>query len=821
MRAEVTAGLTPSDTVVDSRYYLAPAASIGWLAGIGLASSVELPAYAWLLLSLPLTAGAVAFWRRGRLGLILAACAALAMGGWRYAASAVSTDPDSVHYHNGAKDVVVRGWVSAEPERGDTRLLLRVAARELEIDGRARPVDGVIQAQTGLFPAIPYGATVQLTGDLDDPSVTSSPGYAAYLARRGVRTVMSFPEVDVLAVDGGGSPLFRALLALKARGRAAIYASLPEPHASLLAGILLGDDSGMPAALEEAFRRTGMTHIIAISGFNIAVIIGLLDVTTAPLLPRRTAAVAIMIAIAAYAVLVGASASVVRALLMGIVYLTGLRLLGRSTLALAGLFTAAFLMTLIQPTTLWDVGFQLSFAATLGLVLYAGPWSRRLSRGTSQFLTPNVQRRVSRTLSELIVVTLAAQVLTLPLLLYHFGRLSTAGLPANVLVLPVQPAVMTAGGLTMLLGMIAPQLGQVAGPVAWLFLDYTIDVIELLARMPGASVPFSLSAGGLVVVYVTIGLVTLAAAYNKNRPRAAAAARVSLARLIPALAALAIAALLLIAWVANRPDGRLHIAFLDVGQGDAILITTPNDRQLLIDGGRSPATTLDQLGRQMPFWDRSIDLVIATHPDADHVTGLVDVVQRYEVARLITNGADAAGDTAYAALLAAAVAQDTPVHPAQIGEVIIFDDGVRLEILHTATEQTMSGSRNDGSVVARLTYGDLSVLLTGDAESEAEAALLATGRPLAAVVLKAGHHGANTSSSAPFLRAVSPRFIVISAGRDNDYGHPHPDMLERAVAAGATILRTDEMGTVELATDGEQMWWTADRLETVDVALSP
>lgn len=814
MRAEATAGSIPPNIIVDSRYYLAPVAGIGWLAGIGLASLAGLSASTWLLLVLPFAAGAIAFWRRGRLGLILAACAALAMGGWRYTASVASSDPAAVHYYHGAKNAVVRGWVSAEPERSGTHLLLRVSARELEIDGRTRSVDGVIQARTGFFPVIPYGAMVQLTGDLDDPSMTNSPGYAAYLENRGVQTVMNLPKVEVLAGDGG-SPLLGALLALRARGRAAIYASLPEPHASLLAGILLGDDSGMPAALDEAFRRTGTTHIIAISGFNIAVIIGLLDVLTAPLLPRRMAAVAIMIAIAAYAVLVGASASVVRAALMGIVYLTGLRLLGRSTLALAGLFTAAFLMTLIRPAALWDIGFQLSFAATLGLILYAGSWSRRLSQGTAQILAPDAHGRVSRILSEVIVVTLAAQVLTLPLLIYHFSRFSLIGLPANVLVLPAQPAVMATGGVTMLLGMIAPQLGWIAGLVAWLFLSYTIEVIELLAQLPGASISLGLSDRGLVGAYVVIGLITLAMTHNKKRTRVATTTRISFARLAPLIAVMTIMAILLVAWVTNRPDGRLHVAFLDVGQGDAILITTPNDRQLLIDGGHVPATMLDQLGRQMPFWDRSIDLVMATHPDADHVTGLVDVVQRYEVSRLITNGADAADDTAYAALLAAAEARDTPVLPAQIGEVIILDEGVRLEILHTATAQTTSGSSNDGSIVARLTYGDLSVLLTGDAESEAETALLATGHPLTAVVLKAGHHGANTSTGVPFLRAVSPQYVIISAGRDNDYGHPHPAMLERVAAAGAAVLRTDEMGTVELATDGKQMWWTADRVDAI------
>lgn len=517
-----------------------------------------------------------------------------------------------------------------------------------------------------------------------------------------------------------------------------------------------------------------------------------------------------MVLIGLYAILVGAGASVVRASVMGITYLIGFRLLGRPTLAIAGLFTAAFFMTVAQPGALWDIGFQLSFAATLGLMLYAGAWTRRLDRGASAVFAPEVRGRVSRVVGEVVVVTLAAQVLTLPLILYHFGRLSLASLPANFLVLPAQAGVMTTGGITLALGLVWPAGGQLAGLVAWLFLHYTISAIRLLASIPAASVPLPLSITGLLGVYVVIAAATILASSSKgNRPANSSQTK----PVVRYAAAAAVLALVLAAVIffqnTSRADGRLHVAFLDVGQGDAIFIRTPNGRQLLVDGGRYPSDTLDQLGGQMPFWDRSIDVVIATHPDADHVTGLVEVVDRFEVSQLITNGMDDAGDTAYAALLATVTENGTAIHPAQIGEVILLDEGVELEILHAGGAVAAEG-RNDASVVARLSYGALSVLLTGDAENAAETAMLQGGRITESVVLKAGHHGANTSSSAPFLAAVAPQVVIISAGRDNSYGHPHPAMLQRAESVGAVILRTDEFGTLELVSDGQRMWWTAE-----------
>jgi competence protein ComEC len=382
-------------------------------------------------------------------------------------------------------------------------------------------------------------------------------------------------------------------------------------------------------------------------------------------------------------------------------------------------------------------------------------------------------------------------------------------LPANFLVLPVQPGVMASGGIVLLAGLIWPAAGQAAGLIAWPLLAYTVGAIDLMSRLPGASLPLSLSLSGLAAVYAAIATLTVLTTLESERRRALPA-RIPVGRKTAAATAAAVLIVaLLIVWLRGRPDGRLHVVFLDVGQGDAIFIQSPSGRQLLVDGGRFPSVVLDELGRQMPFWDRSIDLVLATHQDEDHVAGLVSVLDRYQVSGLITNGADAAGDPAFEALLAAANQDGVAVHAAQTGEFISLD-GAQLEILHAGNVGTEE-NRNDASIVARLDYGDLSLLLTGDAESAAEATLLQSGCALDAVILKAGHHGANTSSSVPFLEAVSPQVIVISVGEDNTFGHPSPAMLTRAATTGAMILRTDESGTLEVVTDGRQMWWTAER----------
>ena len=199
-----------------------------------------------------------------------------------------------------------------------------------------------------------------------------------------------------------------------------------------------------------------------------------------------------------YVLLVGADAVVMRAGLMGILVVWA-TYLGRQSTAVVSLFVAGLLMTLANPLTLWDVGFQLSLAATLGLLLFGEPWSRRLRQGATG-LPPTVRRPATQLLGEGLVITLAAQVLTVPLLIYHFGALSLASLPANFLVLPAQAGVMTTGGITLALGLVWPAAGQAAGLVAWLFLNYTISAIRLLALIPAASVPLPLSITGLLGV---------------------------------------------------------------------------------------------------------------------------------------------------------------------------------------------------------------------------------------------------------------------------------------------------------------------------------
>ena len=258
----------------------------------------------------------------------------------------------------------------------------------------------------------------------------------------------------------------------------------------------------------------------------------------------------------------------------------------------------------------------------------------------------------------------------------------------------------------------------------------------------------------------------------------------------------------------GRPEGTLRVVFADVGQGDMTIITTPSDHTIVVDGGPDPERAVHVLDGQKPFWDRTLSLVVLSHPHSDHVSGLNEVLRRYDVERILESVVEyeSADYVAWSRLADSEGAQLIGARP---GVRLSFDDGVELHVLAPSDEDgnPNSADANDESVVVRVVYGNASFLLTGDAVSEVERWLLHSGQTLDSDVLKVAHHGSRTSSSAAFLSAVSPHAAVISAGQDNRFGHPDPEVVERLeeLIPDSRIFRTYESGTVTFETDGRSL----------------
>jgi competence protein ComEC len=788
---------------------------LAWLAGIALARWLDPPLPVLGLLAIPALAAAL-LWRRERGPGLAALCAlALLAGAARLLWATPHFGPDDLAYYNDQGQVRLTGVVADEPDVRDTYQNLRLRAESmtrLESDGEELAVRGTVLVRAPRYPERAYGERLAVTGELETPPVFEGFDYRDYLARQGVYSTIRRPRVELIEA-GQGSPFWAALYAFKARAQATIAQMLPEPYAALLTGILLGVETGIPRELYERFNATGTSHIIVISGFNIAIVGGLLMLVGTKAVGRRRAVWIAIGGIALYTILVGADAAVVRAAVMGGLFVLALYL-GRQAEVRTSLVFAAVVMTAANPYTLWDVGFQLSFAATAGLIWLTPPLERAAERWVGTLAGPGHARGAMHVLSEALLVTLAAQIATGPLIVYHFGRFSLISLLTNLLILPVQPLVMTAGGLATLAGMVWLPAGQVLGWLAWLPLAWTVWVVNWTAAAPLASVTLGhFSPWLLAALYAGLAgpvwWAGRARAEDEERPTLPALSRLS-AMTRAMLAGGVISVALVWLAVASLPDGRLHVAFLDVGQGDAILITTPNGRQMLIDGGPGATATLWEVGRHMPFWDRSLDVVINTHPEADHLAGLPEVLERYRVDQIILP--DVENDTAlYAAWGEAMAAEGATLVPAQAGARLSLGGDVWAEILHPGGAAPAGDRLNDHSVVLRVGLGQVTFLLPGDIEAGVERRLSAEGAALRATVLKAPHHGSDTSSCEPFLVAVDPQVAVVSVGADNRFGHPDPEVLARYAERGIPVLRTDELGTIEFLTDGERLWVEAGR----------
>lgn len=577
--------------------------------------------------------------------LMMALCAAA--GALRYAGHPFTPcwTPADLAYYNlpadqaferNAPDVTLFGFVDSYPLVTDVKQRLVIRAHTIEIDGVQRTVTGNARLNTGIRERYRYGQPVRVTGRLATPPDFDSFSFREYLARKGIHSLLYAAAIETIEAPPQGNPLLAALYAVRARGERFLNRALPEPYAALANGMLLGIESGIPDELYDQFNATGSSHVIVISGSNVALIAGVILALMTRLVGGSRAVWLTVAGIAGYALLVGSDAAVMRAGVMGSLAVVAAGMNRRST-ALVSLGTACALMTLLNPLALWDVGLQLSSAATAGLILVAPDLIAAFRKALSALGLGALSRGpVGSFFEESLMVTLAANLTTMPLVVYYFGRLSVVSLFTNLLILPAQPPIMLAGSAGTVAGIAGLEpLGRLILLVPWLCLTWTVHIVRWTASLPGASLEIAgYSTVALVVTYLALAGVKTQARWRAlfgtiRQWKAAEWGR----RLVNPAAATGLAMATVLAWaaVASLPDGRLHLWFLDVGQGDGIFIQTPSGRQVLIDGGASPEKLFSELGAVMPFWDRTLDLLVLTHPDSDHMLAQTEAPLRYQV----------------------------------------------------------------------------------------------------------------------------------------------------------------------------------------------
>jgi competence protein ComEC len=671
--------------------------SVAFMAGIIIGSTFSL---SWLFVAVGFLLGLGAGWLERRqlvqgepaarwkklcpvpAGFLLAAVMA---GALRYQISLPSWTEADLAWYNDQGELQVRGWISAPPDERDRIDILEITAEEIvysqnsENQNISIEVDGKLIAMLRAGRDWQYGDEVLLTGPMATPPENEEFSYRDYLARQGIYSYLGYPQMKKLG-SGKGNILMKATTALRDRAYTFINSTLPQPEASLLAGILLGIETDIPANVEDAFQETGTTHIIAISGFNIAILAGMFINLSSRFFSKRWAPWIALAGISFYTVLVGAAPPVVRAAVMGGMGLFGKMFGRRQTGANSLTFTAA-VMCLFNPDLLWDAGFQLSFAATMGLVLYADPLQAACERLAERWLSQEMARRIAAPISEYFLFTLAAQVTTLPIIAWHFHRISLSSMLANPLILPPQPLVMICGGLAVLLGLVFPWLGKLAVGLTWPLLAYTIRTVELLARLPQGSLGLGqVNFWGVAGFYLLLLGLTLGWKKLSN-PR-----RLSMRWMAASLVAVLAAAL---AWqsVFTLPDGRLHVLVLGVDEGPALLLQGPKGGNVMINGGARASQLSDALGRRLPFQRRSLDGLLLVPGSASSLEGLPETLSRFPAQAAYISG-DLEQWQVGRKLVDDFAADGLPVHDLSAGERIFLDEETAIQILAVTPKGT-------------------------------------------------------------------------------------------------------------------------------------
>lgn len=700
-------------------------------------------------------------------------------------------------YSDQNEPALIKGRIVKEPDTRSDYALVTVSADSIvPPEGQSvLPAVGLLLVRLdGDLPSGQSGDLIAITARLRSPSPARNRGGFdawSYYSGQGIYVLTSIrkpTDYTILSSTSETSLHSSLIRPLKLHIERTIDETLTGPHAALMKGILLGQRRQLPDDLLVAFTSIGLTHILAVSGLHVG-IITLICMTLFALLrlPRPATVFATILLLVIYAFITNLTPSVIRASLMAGLLLVG-DLLDRQSDSVNILCVAAVLILFIWPQAIFALGFQLSFVATLAIVV--GYEKLKSMLPTSIRLSSAWWVRWIR---DGLAVSVAAQIGTMPIIAYSFFQTALMASLANLVIGPLVFLATTLGVLSVIADPVSAGLASLFGAANWVSLEGMITASTFFASFPGALVAIARPSMPSMVAYYSILLLLVLPLKLRHR--------IFVGGIV--LGAIA----LFSAGHSNNSDD-LVVTMIDVGQGDSILLRYPDGYTMLIDGGPS-SPSFDAGSRTIvPFLRASgihhIDRIVVTHPHTDHYGGLPAIVGAVSVGEILNGGVEPESRY-YQYWRRTAAEHGVPVRAVSSGDTLFEHDPIKIFFLHpdpAFAHNPPSHGANNASVVMKLVYRDFSLLLTGDAEEEAEHAIMVGGDNIKSTVLKAGHHGSRTSSTAPFMQEVNPAAVMISVGVRNKFRHPAPEVIELYEELGADVFRTDRHGAITIRTDG-------------------
>lgn len=531
------------------------------------------------------------------------------LGAMRCLVDLPRTDSSRLDFYNDRGSYTLTGKIVSPPDRRENVVYLDISMIELEdpyeVDpGQIiRPIHGSARVILPAYADWQYGDLLRFTGKPVTPGDQESFSYKDYLERKQIYSVIYFPQ-HVERINQGSKYSIRLILEKwRQKAQMIIFSQYPQPEAGLLSGILLGLDNDIPADLKRAFRDTGTAHIIAISGYNMSLLAGMIAFVFTRLSNRYWAAGLTLVSVVIYTTFVGGSPSVVRAAVMSVTALGG-HLIGRRQNGFNALFLTAALMCLFNPSLIWDVSFQLSFFATFGLALFAAPWKDWLDQRLQGSLPEEKAQSLSQPINDYFLLTLAAQIVTLPVIALNFGRISFSSLLANPLILPVQPPILALGGLSVIVGALFPLGGKIMSIPVWGLMHYTNWIVKVLSGIRKASLTIHPQmAVWLAIVLAVFIIIFIFRNYFK---------KILKGKFIWVVLFLILACASTWSITYHQPDGKLHVDLVRAGDESNLILHDPEGRVIVLDPGKNVNELSSRINESLSPWKFGIDEVWCT-----------------------------------------------------------------------------------------------------------------------------------------------------------------------------------------------------------------
>jgi competence protein ComEC len=699
--------------------------------------------------------------------------------------------------------ICVNGFVDGLPETNEYGIRFPIKAKKITIYANNESYDADFKVQVSISgitsTSIQYGDYIGIRGRMVKPSGSRNPGgfnNRLYLAQKGICAIINVSDsesIEVIKAGSGGSFFVRAGYVLRDKMIRVINNCLPVQHAALLNAMLIGYRDDLGDDMEKAFGDSGLLHIMAVSGANVAFLVfPMLFICKKFGIGKVLSSILTIALLAIFLFVTGFEPSVVRAVIMADTALTA-RMLRREADVHTSIALAAMLMLLHNPFVLYNIGFQLSYAATISMCLFYGNVKKLISRinfSGSCIILCDSGTKIPDMIKDTLAATISAQLGVLPISALYFNNISVISLLSNLIVVPLTGVITIIGLVMSLAGGIWMAPAMLLGHVNYSLLSIILYTAKLSSRLPFAAVTVPSPSILFFILYYSALLLFLwliPRLITKKSIQAKDAAVLSVIIILVVTVVISVYGLMF--------PPKLKIVFMDVGDGDSIYIETPGNKRLLVDGGTGGRVLQCLLYHGV----LGLDAVIATHGHKDHTGGLTEVLEKLDVSNLILPGYT--HQPGFNELKDIAAKKGINILYLNSGDNILAGDKLQIEIIHP--DKNTAFEENNGSLAFMLTYGDAEILFTGDLEIEAENEILEKKLYINADVIKIAHHGSNTSSSDNFLKEVSPAAAIISAG--GKWEHPSPDVVEKIRSLGTHVFRTDTGGAIILETDGSSI----------------